>query len=318
MGYGLPYMGSKSRLIKRLSQYLPNADHFYDVFGGGSSVSHFMAKERPKSFRTINYNEIDLTVCELVKDSIAGIYSYDKFKPDWISRDDFYRLKDSSGYVQQCWSFGNNGKNYLFSREIEPYKKSMHMAIVFDCFDDLAKEVLKFGNWPDGLSDIKSKRLYLRNKIESYKKTTIPSILHQFLSEKQLQQLEQLQRLEQLERLEQLQQLERLKFNITNLDYQKLTFKSNSTIYCDPPYEGTGGYKRSNFNKSSFLDWAHSQQNHVYISEYNVADPRFELIAEFKLNSTLSATNNGKQCIERLYCNKFVPTHKLNEQLTLF
>lgn len=57
MTYGIPYQGSKSRIIKDISKLIPNADHFYDVFGGGGSVWHYMIKRRKESFKTINYNE---------------------------------------------------------------------------------------------------------------------------------------------------------------------------------------------------------------------------------------------------------------------
>lgn len=310
MTYGLPYMGSKSRLIKKLGPIFPAAENFYDLFGGGGSVTHYISSKRARDFKGIHYNEIDGNVCKLFQDALAGKYSYDRFLPEWVSRDEFNARKNSDGYIQQIWSFGNNGRDYLFSKELEPYKRSMHQAVVFCYFDRLAREVLGISKWPKDIPGIKERRLYLRAKIEGYRKSGIPIVLHQFLSKQQLQKLK---RLEQLERLEQLQQLERLQrleqieqplISISNLDYRQIIFKPNSTIYCDPPYEGTCDYKMSKFDKEEFLDWAHSQQNTVYISEYNIDDPRFYLVAEFELNSTLCATSNSKKCIERLYCNK--------------
>ena len=59
----------------------------------------------------------------LFKDAIDGKYENES---RWISREDFYRLKDSDPFVRIVWSFGNNGCNYLYSREIEPYKKAVH------------------------------------------------------------------------------------------------------------------------------------------------------------------------------------------------
>lgn len=35
MTYGMPYMGSKSRIAEAIISRLPPAKHFYDVFGGG-------------------------------------------------------------------------------------------------------------------------------------------------------------------------------------------------------------------------------------------------------------------------------------------
>ncbi len=49
----------------------------------------------------------------------------------WISREDFKRLKDTDAYVRLCWSFSNNQVNYLYSREVELWKKALHWARVY-------------------------------------------------------------------------------------------------------------------------------------------------------------------------------------------
>ena len=59
----------------------------------------------------------------------------------WISREDFYKLKDTDPYVSLCFSFGNNSdKGYCYSREIESTKKALHYAICFSDFS-LLKEL---------------------------------------------------------------------------------------------------------------------------------------------------------------------------------
>lgn len=35
MSYGMPYMGSKSKIAKDIIRLLPSADCFIDLFGGG-------------------------------------------------------------------------------------------------------------------------------------------------------------------------------------------------------------------------------------------------------------------------------------------
>ena len=56
-----------------------------------------------------------------------------KLQPDyrWISRDEFFRLKDTDPIVKIVWSFGNNGRNYLYGKDREELKKAMHYAVVF-------------------------------------------------------------------------------------------------------------------------------------------------------------------------------------------
>ena len=43
-------------------------------------------------------------------------------------------MKDTDAYVAFCWSFGNKGETYLYSKEIEPYKKALHYARVLNDF----------------------------------------------------------------------------------------------------------------------------------------------------------------------------------------
>lgn len=56
-----------------------------------------------------------------------------KLQPDyrWVSREEFHRLKDTDPIVQIVWSFGNNGRNYLYGKDREELKKAMHYAVVF-------------------------------------------------------------------------------------------------------------------------------------------------------------------------------------------
>lgn len=270
--YGLPYMGSKSKIIDQIARYFPNADHFYDLFGGGFSVSHYMLLNRSKSYKYFHYNEIRKGLCDLIKDAINGKYNYDVFKPEWITRERFEAEKETNAYIKIIWSFGNNGKDYIFGKEIENQKRSMHNAIVFDQFDDWFIKTFKIEKWPYTLN-ITGKRLFLKRLINT---------------RVELQQLQQLERLERLE--------------FTNLSYEQIEIKENSVIYCDIPYKGTAEYSNS-FNHKKFFDWASEQKNPVFISEYNIDDDRFYLIKKIKHRSTLSSSANN-EVVEKLYCNK--------------
>ena len=126
---GFPYTGSKNRLAEKIVKLFPDAENFYDLFCGGCAITHRALIEN----RWKNYviNDIDSRCPKLFLDAIN-----DKFKNEtrWISREDFYDLKDDDGYVAFCWSFGNKGNSYLYSKEKEPYKKALHYARVFDDF----------------------------------------------------------------------------------------------------------------------------------------------------------------------------------------
>lgn len=118
--YGLPYQGSKSKLAERIVALLPPAAHLYDVFAGGCAITH--AALLSGKFKEVHANDISDSVM-LFEDALNGKYENES---RWISREDFFRLKDSDPYVRIVWSFGNNQRNYLYSREIEPYKKAVH------------------------------------------------------------------------------------------------------------------------------------------------------------------------------------------------
>lgn len=305
--YGIPYMGSKAKIIASIATMLPGADHFYDLFGGGFAVSHYMLARRGNKYKNVHYNELNPGVVELVKRAISGEYSYKRFKPEWISRERFFAEKDHNAYIRVCWSFGNNQKNYLFGDDIEQYKKSMHQAIVFDEFDDLAAEVLRFKVWPDRYKKITQRRFYLRQLIEHYRKTHIPKVLYPYLPKKSFDQLRQLQQLQQLEQLQRLEKLERLQqlpsLSCTSLDYADVPIETNSVIYCDPPYKGTAEYLYK-FDHARFLDWAASMPCPVFISEYDISDARFKCIYQIaKASLLVNSGDKKKYKQEKLYWN---------------
>ena len=277
--YGIPYQGSKGKIIDQIAKFFPNADHFYDLFGGGFSVSHYMLEHRNKSYKNFHYNEIRNGLCELIQDAINGKYNYNVFKPEWISRERFFKEKESNAYIKIIWSFGNNGDAYLFGKEIEEEKRSMHQAVVFDEFNDWFINTFKINKWPPFL-DITGKRLYLKALIRNIKRID-------------LQQLQQLERLQQLQRL-----------SFTNKSYEEVKIENNSVIYCDIPYQGTADYGNI-FNHKKFFDWANAQENAVFISEYEVKDTRFFLLKEFSHRSTFSSGGSKNIPVkERLYGNK--------------
>ena len=301
--YGIPYMGSKDKIMLQLGHIFPKADHFYDLFGGGFSVTHYMLQRRYNHYKYFHFNEIRAGICDLIKESFSGEYRYEKFKMPWISAEAFHKEKDIDTFIKIIWSFGNNGKNYLFGLDIAPYKKSMHQCVIFNEFDELSEIVTGLKKWPDKISTT-GKRLFIRNRINYFRKTKIPDILKKFLNEKQLQRLERLEQLEQLERLQRLERLghlERLHFYTG--DYRSVPIEKNSVIYCDIPYRGTAEYD-GGFNHREFFEWAAAQTEPVYISEYEIKDPRFKLIKEIKTRSNL-AGGHPVSAVERIYMGGF-------------
>ena len=126
MKYGLPYKGSKNKLAERIVSLLPKRTHLIDLFCGGCAVSH--AALLRNKYEHIHINDINWMCPTLFIDALNGKYQNET---RWISREDFFRLKDTDPYVAVVWSFGNNMQTYLYSKEIEPLKKAIHYAIFF-------------------------------------------------------------------------------------------------------------------------------------------------------------------------------------------
>jgi len=84
--------------------------------------------------------------------------------------------------------------------------------------------------------------------------------------------------------------------------YSFLEIPDSSIVYCDPPYEGTTGYKTGAFNHAAFWQWCRdkSLQGHsVFISEYNAPED-FTVIWQGEINMTL-AQGKGKKALEKLF-----------------
>lgn len=287
MNYGLPYKGSKNRLAENILALFPKRKNFYDLFCGGCAITHRALIEN----RWKNYviNDIDSRCPKLFLDAING-----KFKNEtrWISREDFFRLKDDDGYVAFCWSFGNHGKSYLYSKEIEPWKKALHYAIVFNDYS-LGKELGIDLSAIDGIEGIKERRIALNKYLKETNQRE--KVKCNSKSGNLLQRLQSLQSLESLERLERLQS--------SNLSYDEIEIKPNSIIYCDIPYKGTDKYNKIDFDYERFYSWCKNQTELCFISSYEMPEDRFECIARYEHRSTLCATKNNP-VIEKVFIPK--------------
>lgn len=289
--YGFPYKGSKNRLAEKIVKLFPDAENFYDLFCGGCAITHRALIEN----RWKNYviNDIDSRCPKLFLDAING-----KFKNEtrWISLEDFNKMKDNDGYEAFCWSFGNNGKGYLYSKEIEPYKKALHYAIVFNDYS-LGKELGMDLSVVDGIKGVTNRRLFLQKYLKNN------NIGKDSPLKVSIEKCNILQNLNSLERLQSLQSLERLEQFST--DYSEIEIKPNSIIYCDIPYKGTDGYNGIDFDYERFYSWCKNQTELCFISSYEMPED-FIPIAEFPHRSILSATKNNL-VLEKV----FIPKHQL-------
>ena len=273
--YGLPYTGSKSRIAHWVIDNLPRGRVLIDAFAGGCAITHRALLSQ--KWQTIIANDINFKYPQLFLDAMHGKYRDER---RWISREDFERLKAKDAFVACCWSFGNNLHAYMYSQGIEPYKRALHYAIVFNDFEpmqelmpEVARAVHEAIHWIRNTHDrritaqnviVKTlKRLtgdnYAHSIIQSnplYKKIrhtsrNTPSLhsLESLQSLQSLERLQSLQSLERLERLQSLQSLERLqslqsleRLRVTSLSYDEIDIPDDAVVYCDPPYHACIGH----------------------------------------------------------------------------
>ena len=292
---GIPYMGSKRKLasdiLQKITQRHNGITDFYDLFGGGGSIS--FTAIRDYRFK-VHYNELNKHIYSLVE----YLKNHKELEPkfyEWVTREEFHRQINKtngeadwySGFVMSCWSFGNSQNSYLYGADIENIKRLAHEFIV-NCDLDAMREIGV--DIPELLKikDIQQRRLAFCKEID-------------ILAEKsnQIQHLERVNLLEHLTRLQNLQNLQNLQ--IYNKSYQDIKIIGNNPIiYCDIPYKGTGEYKEGGFNHDAFYEWFANLDYPAYLSEY---DAPFEKIEMFRHRSSLSATNNKKQVFESIFWN---------------
>ncbi|MBQ6503223.1 MAG: DNA adenine methylase [Flexilinea sp.] len=291
--YGIPYQGSKSAIADDIIAHLPAGNRLVDLFGGGFAISHCALLSR--KWKQVLYNDINPLLIPLIRGAIAGKYSYEQFVPEFISREEFFAKKDTDGYVKWIWSFGNDGRTYMFSKNVEPMKRAGHEWV--------------FHNTPiSGFHNLKcdlpcdAAHFSERRKFLSYYTKAHKSERYELQQLQQLQRLERLQRLEQLERLERLQQLERITtLEMTCMDYRDYKYQDGDVVYCDIPYQNTSDRNPDygiNFDFGAFYGWAVAQPYPVYFSSYKLGG----LVWSGEKISTMAAASNSLKRVEALYC----------------
>lgn len=358
MKYGLPYKGSKNKLAERIVRLLPKRTHLVDLFCGGCAVSH--AALLMGKYEHIHINDINWMCPTLFIDALNGKYNDEN---RWISREDFFRLKDTDPYVAVVWSFGNNLHTYLYSKEIEPLKKAIHYAMFFSDYS-LGKELGHDLSFIDPIQDLQKRYLAVKHYFNRLDKSQQQSFGG---GRKDLPRLETMERLTNVRQscntwnvstgcrnskkkkytsdpasysttkdatqLHRLQYRERqhslprysggqiLPITSSVLDYEEVAIPEDSVIYCDIPYEGTGGYiekDKGGFDYERFYQWCERQTQPVFISSYQMPEDRFDCIEEFTHRCTFAQKDNNL-VTERIY----VPKHQAERgnrtvQLTLF
>ena len=271
--YGLPYQGSKSRIAEWVVGNLPSAPVLVDIMCGGGAVSH--AAVLSGKWARVMLNDVNGMADVFVK-AARGEYADYSFVPD---REQFFALRDSDPVVSLLYSFGNNRRSYLWSRELEPVKVA-------------ASRMLSAGT-------LRERRRYWREfcrALYAYVDGVggLPN------------QLQLLQGLQGLERLQGLELLERLEGSC--LDYRQVELPTDAVVYVDPPYEDTDCSAYKGFAFDEFHAWLDTVPNLTVISEYS-CPPHCVEVARKEHYTTMAANANNLKRVEKL----FVPERQIDE-----
>ena len=310
MRYGIPYKGSKNSIAEWIVDNLPRADTFCDLFFGGGAVTHRALYDG--KYKHFIINDIDARLPQLFLDCIAGKYTTQNHT-EWISREEFNARKDQDAFIALIWSFGNNGRDYLYGADIEEMKHAFHVACFENDISMLLEQGIKVTQSPE--TDVYQRYLDYSRQIKNFKHNMLENFTR-------LQALEHLQGLQSLQGAQGLQSLQGY-----GGDYADVSIPEGALIYCDIPYRGTICGKYDGFDHERFYEWAEAQDN-IYISEYEMPDV-FMPYAWIEKQVLSSATGNDSWAKEKLFTNrrtyeklsdfdKFRIQCNFAEQMTLF
>ena len=282
---GLPYQGSKKKISKKIveiiKQNFGTEKPVYDIFGGGGAIT----AECLLNGLEVHYNDLDETATSMFRKIVSEDRDY--LKTLLVSRDEFFKIREKENKTIDdelkliINSFGNNRKNYLYSKKNSDLKYNIAIDVVKN--HNTFKGYLKTKTYIDAVNNIKDKET-----------------------------LKQLVRIQQLACIQQLERVQNININnleITNRDYIHFSYLSDVIIYLDPPYEKAHlrGYSINNFDSKAFYDWAYemSKKNIVLISSYEISDERFECVYEFKtVKSTFAPNKKSGDRTEKLFMVK--------------
>lgn len=232
MSFGLPYQGSKSSIAKDIVTVLPGGNRLVDLFCGGCAVTDYAMKKTDK-FNRFLINDINGRNPNIYIRALSGGF---RNEDRWISRQDFFKLKETDDYVRLCFSFGNDCRTYMYGPQIEPYKEAIHSIVFWEDYSKmevLCPAVVEIAHEYCDKKDRKGRRLAFGKAVAAHVKA-MGSVEYwqsnpmfravkvkwsedrrgmsscQWNRGSPLESLERLERLESLECLERMQSLESL------------------------------------------------------------------------------------------------------------
>lgn len=280
--YGICYMGSKNALAERIVALLPPASHLIDVFAGVCAVTHCAMKSG--KWQHVHANDINEMIVGAFRRAINGEFIGER---RWVSHEEFNRVRDTDAYAAICFCFGGCLSSYAYSPANENLKRALHFAIT--------------------LGD--PEPFLTLTGIDLTPVLTIPDLRERYLKAKHLSRkngnIIRLQHFESINRLNSLATAfsneEKNRLTIGSVDFAEVEIPSDSVVYCDPPYRGTGGYRKAkHFNYDRFYEWALRQNVPVFVSEYAMPEDFVE-VASWQKRCTMKSAEHALRTTEKLF-----------------
>ena len=145
---GLPYIGSKKKIAKKLieiiKQNFGTDKTIYDLFGGGGAIT----LECKLQGLDVVYNDIDPIPGQMIQKILSEDREY--LKTLICSREEFFKIREKEDKSIDDHlkllvnSFGNNSRGYLYGKEFSDFKYKLARKIIanHDCFKGINKPKL--------------------------------------------------------------------------------------------------------------------------------------------------------------------------------
>jgi len=123
----IPYVGCKQSIASEILAQIPEAEHFYDLFGGGGSITEAAAMLRHSGilgewakWKHIHYNELNTGVYLLNKEIWEGVFDFEKASEIKVTKEIFNKVKKDrttalNAFIAIFYSYANMGRDYFKS-----------------------------------------------------------------------------------------------------------------------------------------------------------------------------------------------------------
>lgn len=301
--WGIPYCGSKNKIVEWVAAHFPKRDNFYDLFLGGGAVTHYCAMNR--MFKRYNVNDMSGMAVRLFNDAISGRIGD---APKYYERQEFYDVRYDNPFIGTIFSFGNNGVNYFCNYDKNEGYRAIYNYVVFG---DKSGWTDFFGYEPSSCDDIPLESM--EERYRAYRSgVDYDKVKERFPNNDLMTRYIRIKSLSEVGGV--IDTRHDMTFHIGG--YDDIVIKPNSLIYCDIPYSktwGTNKYGQKNrkntFDRDRFIEWCMEQTEPVIVSEYEMPEDKFICIGEKRRCSTMDSRHNTNFYIEKL----FIPKHQYEQ-----